>query len=925
MANGYQQNQPSPGRAPRRAVGSEPQPVGSDKSSEANEHHEYRNKAVINQRGATLEINNSTDREELKLSQYSGSNIALNNLVNSELASNNKQTKVVNDKFESVGNDRNVYVGKDKVERVVENTYILRGFENDDQLIAAENWKGTYTGIARDNSQFRIQRGGSSFPNGVVTPLIYEQNPNFINNPAPWAGPNDQQQQQLPQEVIGRAPNPTLNQYRWSVNNIFGGFGKPAQPNADPPENQRCAPAVKKGVDEVKDFEFVRPGLRVGPRRNRVDELSVLGGSGGVGGDANFENPYGSRNRGVMTFGPNWSASTEGGRWNPTPNFTLIPGDPNGFTQQQQAIVNIQNTLNNYELDMGNGGDEIDFVKRHKIETIGAATNDYPSIRVDEFGRSQPVGVDVGRYTTYVNMDTIPHVEQVNNDMTFPVGNYTLNVGNRYNMLVGSGGVQLKTSGAVEIGGTTANLAANKVTVQGCSGVHIGSESVVEIQSKKSISLRSDRQVLISPSLGIQNDLKVGGASYVEGEAYVQHVTAPIEVQETHATELFGKFNTDCPRELQIGEAAIDMVKFANQLNFILDEPLQVNQSHGEGEVICYYPVFALKEDDLIKTYPHSHNFNNLPLRLCQGNEDVRKFAMCEGINVDASQTRALPIVDEKKDPWRTTGPTGEIGENNEIIYPCKPTRVPSLSCEPPEPPTCPDIPDCSGETQSEPTVPITSSVEALNKQEEQIRRQESARMKLNPGNPDFINFDDVLEARKERACARACRKPPVELFDGDAQQFPDIANALIARDGGDCGQQLQQVCGCGGGNGPDGNPCPIEPGRVPDQNFPNEAFKNKEGGWEPGKAKEIDNDLGLLEDGDFEFVDADGNTQTGMDGLRLKWDSINRQRQADNKPLINFPEISNPDAGGENIAAGPWGPNAPENPLVDAGIGRVN
>ena len=29
----------------------------------------YRNKTVINQRGATVEITNSTDREELKLSQ----------------------------------------------------------------------------------------------------------------------------------------------------------------------------------------------------------------------------------------------------------------------------------------------------------------------------------------------------------------------------------------------------------------------------------------------------------------------------------------------------------------------------------------------------------------------------------------------------------------------------------------------------------------------------------------------------------------------------------------------------------------------------------------------------------------------------------------------------------------------------------------
>mgnify|MGYP003150480079 CR=1 FL=1 len=88
----------------------------------------YRNKTVINQRGATVEITNSTDREELKLSQYSGSNVVLNNLVNSELATNNKQVKVQNDSFESVGKDKNTFVGKDKVTGGVENTYDLRGY-----------------------------------------------------------------------------------------------------------------------------------------------------------------------------------------------------------------------------------------------------------------------------------------------------------------------------------------------------------------------------------------------------------------------------------------------------------------------------------------------------------------------------------------------------------------------------------------------------------------------------------------------------------------------------------------------------------------------------------------------------------------------------------------------------------------------------
>jgi hypothetical protein len=39
---------------------------------------------------------------------------------------------------------------------------------------------------------------------------------------------------------------------------------------------------------------------------------------------------------------------------------------------------------------MGNGGDENLITKRNKNETIGATFNDYPSIRIDNKGRSQP-------------------------------------------------------------------------------------------------------------------------------------------------------------------------------------------------------------------------------------------------------------------------------------------------------------------------------------------------------------------------------------------------------------------------------------------------------------------------------------------------------------------------------------------------------
>ena len=129
------------------------------------EKQEYRSKSILNQKGAAVDINNSTDREEIKISQYSGSNISLNNLVNNELATNNKQVKVINDSFTSVGKNNSVFTGKDSIERVQENTYSLKGFADDSNLEAAENWKSSYQPVADDNALFQIKRivpGGGS-------------------------------------------------------------------------------------------------------------------------------------------------------------------------------------------------------------------------------------------------------------------------------------------------------------------------------------------------------------------------------------------------------------------------------------------------------------------------------------------------------------------------------------------------------------------------------------------------------------------------------------------------------------------------------------------------------------------------------------------------------------------------------------------
>jgi hypothetical protein len=578
---------------------------------------DYKNKFVWNQRGGAIEINNSTDREAVNISHFSGSNVKLNNMVNSELAANNKQVKVNNDSFETVLNDKNVYAGKDYIERVVENTYKYKGFNDQDEIDAAEEWKELYKPIAEKNSQFDILRGGKSYPNGVDTP-----------------------------QSGGRAPNSTERQEHYVINDAYPGYG--------------LTPIVDFGTDDVTDYvpvsPIVNPGVLLGVNPSLVDIDTGSGPSG-----------YASNADGVVKYGPGLNAATEEGEWGINPDKEDIPED----------LIALQEELNPVEQRMGNGGDEEEFTYRNKLEVVGAATNDYPSVRIDPEGRSQPSEVNVGVDTSYVNVDSVPHVEEVDNSSAFPVGNYTLNVGNKYDVVVGSGGIQLKTSGPVEIGGTTLKMSAHKINLQSAAGVNISSENIVELQSAKSIALRSNRQILVEPGLGVKNNAIIGGSTYTEGETYLHHVTAPAEVQQTEETIVFSKLLKDLKFKATL--------KLPFPLGTVKGVSITLDEDSNEG---------------FVEAAPHSHHFKNLPLRLTDSNIALREIAQGEGININGYQSAAQAVVHEKKEPTNTPQPPRALTVDDAFLDPHDRTRLEPDGVILPEPP---DVPKDGAFPENEP------------------------------------------------------------------------------------------------------------------------------------------------------------------------------------------------------------------------------
>lgn len=521
----------------------------------------YRNKLLINQRGGSVEIDNTTEAEKVTVSQRSGSNIKIANAVTSELATTNKQTNVVNDQFNTVGNNNNEFIGKDDVTRVGENSYKIKGFIEQDQLDAIAEWKDLMQPIALNQSLFKIKRGGNGFPNGKASDLEGE-----------------------------RADNPVVGSSTYTVENKFNGYSG--------------VPLRFDSKDEVTSYEKVPDRGNTEPASEKnVTEEDVETGAGASGSQA----------PGVLEFGPSKSAATEQGTWSEEPDSIV-----------NDQLLEIQDSLNEVEQRIGNGGDEIEFIKRNKISTVGSTFNDFPSIRIDPKGRSQPIEIVVGQTGAFKNHDYIPLVEEIDNAANFPGGEEVKVVNNKYIVKVGSGGINMKTTGAHEMGGASLKASYQKVHINGTQGVHIASENAVDITSLKSITLRSNRQVYVETSLGVKGNIVTSGGIYSEGEMYVHHITAPLEVQQTEDTVLYGKFNVEEPRTQVIGE-----VNFGG----------------------TWFPVYALPTDNLIINYPHSHHFNNIPIRLCETNEDVRKFAQQEDINKHGSVSQARAQNHERKYP----------------------------------------------------------------------------------------------------------------------------------------------------------------------------------------------------------------------------------------------------------------------------------
>lgn len=514
----------------------------------------YRNKYVINQKGGTLEFVNSDLNEKIRLTHYSGSFKEMNNQSTIELASKNNQKLTLNDSYDTVRGFKNEYTGKNLDEIVYRDKYKKVGSLNAEYF---ERWRDVVAGIQEFKQLFEIKRTNNNSVKNEDGVTVLKRN-------------------SLLQERSGNfASFPVTDgsiKYGALTNtNSLPSYSMIADNNSDGPqdwsESQKAGPVNSNPAAGSWPTES---GREWGP--------------GGTGK----------------------SISTQEGTWDIEENKDKL----------KEIIEASLPELTEIENELGVGGSEIIQITKHKMETIGMLMNDFGSIRLDDIGKLVNNEILVDSNAVYMNKSDSPLVEYVH-VQDLPGGDYTLNVCNRFNVMVGAGGLNLKSYGATNITGTITNMVGEQVNIASENEVNIDAGTINISADILRLRNKRQRQILIENSLGVNNNVIIGGGLHVEGETYLQHVTAPVEYQKTEPTIAYSKLKSG--------------LSFSALIN---GNPASVELTSDSN-------------DNLVAGYEHSHVFPNLPLTLLASNQAVRSAASV--LNNGSVRSNAEPQHNEGK------------------------------------------------------------------------------------------------------------------------------------------------------------------------------------------------------------------------------------------------------------------------------------
>ena len=234
------------------------------------------------------------------------------------------------------------------------------------------------------------------------------------------------------------------------------------------------------------------------------------------------------------------SPSSKDGIW------TIEP--KKSYASLNALILEKSKLLAIHEKMLGIGGDQIIDINKNKIETIGLMFNDLIPYRVDPIGKLLIAGVYIAPCGLYETQKPSHYVETVAVD-DYPGGDYNLTVYNKYKLLVGSRGIDIKTSGLAEINGAIVSInsktqlginANSEILIDGGELTSLTGKRVI-IQTYGATNSCKEFPVVVNSDLHVTKDFVVKGNIMLGNETGVVnlngHLTYIASNYETYKTD----------------------------------------------------------------------------------------------------------------------------------------------------------------------------------------------------------------------------------------------------------------------------------------------------------------------------------------------------------------------------------------------------
>lgn len=189
---------------------------------------------------------------------------------------------------------------------------------------------------------------------------------------------------------------------------------------------------------------------------------------------------------------------------------------------------------------------DVEMVFGDKVIIVGVDPNLNPSMRKDPIGRSKKVTAITGSMGDVEMEGAAPTHEECDNASDRPTGMLNLVGMNGVRIEAGAGGIEMTSAGNITLmpGGGLCNIAATESLSCLSRNVNIASTGATSIGGG-SLSVESSASSF-SNNVAMQGNTKMSGGCFVNGEAYIPHMTTQKQENQTEACdEAAGFVNPD--------------------------------------------------------------------------------------------------------------------------------------------------------------------------------------------------------------------------------------------------------------------------------------------------------------------------------------------------------------------------------------------